>query len=130
MRRTVERLVLNLELLEVDEVEAVGELLLLAQDLLELAERVAPADVGEPHLLHLGIFLILRLLERLHQLERDGLACSGVLGALEDLALELVELAVDEGARVVPAARSIQGRPHEAQCPSRRRRRTCAQRWH
>ena len=91
----VERLVLNLELLKVDQVEAVGELLLLPQRLLQLAQHVTPVDVGEPQLLDLGVLGALLLLERLDQLERDRLARPAVLGALEDLALELHERLLD-----------------------------------
>ena len=111
----VERLVLNLELLKVDEVQAcdhaelqaghggaagwvargglqagwhgvvaaarprrtVGELLLLAQRALELAQDVAPVDVGETQLLDLLVLAVLLLLEALDELAGDGLACSG-----------------------------------------------------
>ena len=110
----VERLVLNLELLKVDEVQAcdhvelqaghsgaagwggtrgcrlgwhgvatarrrrtVGELLLLAQRALELAQHVAPVDVGEAQLLDLAVLALLLLLETLDELAGDGLACSG-----------------------------------------------------
>ena len=73
----VQRLVLNLELLEVDQMQPVGELLLLAQRALELAQDVAPVDVGETQLLDLLVLAVLLLLEALDELAGDGLACSG-----------------------------------------------------
>ena len=55
----------------------VGELLLLAQRALELAQDVAPVDVGETQLLDLLVLAVLLLLEALDELAGDGLACSG-----------------------------------------------------
>jgi len=56
----------------------VGELLLLAECALELAQHVSPVDVGEAQLLDLGVLALLLLLEALDELARDRLAWPGL----------------------------------------------------
>ena len=51
----VERLILDLELLKVNQVQPIGELLLLAERRLELPQKVTAVDIREAHTLNLGI---------------------------------------------------------------------------
>jgi hypothetical protein len=88
----IERLVLDLELLEVDEVKPVGQLLLLFEDLLLVGQAVAEGDVLQAELCDLLVLLELALLLHLDELLRDLLARAGVDGVLRHRALQLLEL--------------------------------------
>lgn len=53
----VERLILDLKLFEIDQVELVRELLLAAQVALKLSQLVPEVDILQPHLLQLRLLL-------------------------------------------------------------------------
>ena len=91
----VEGLVLDLELLEVDEVEAVSELLLLLEHLLLVREAVSQRDVLQPKLIHLLVLLKLTLLLHSDVVRGDLLASATVDSVLCDTALEVLELSLD-----------------------------------
>jgi hypothetical protein len=83
----VECLVFDLELFEVDEVEAVSELLLLLEDLLLVGEAVPQGDVLEAELVHLLVLLELTLLLHPDVVRLDLLACATVDCILGDTTL-------------------------------------------
>lgn len=91
----VEGLVFDLELLEIDQMQAVCKLLLLFQDLLLVGKAVSQGDILEAELGHLLVFLELSLLLHLDVLLRDLLAGPGVDCVLSDASLKLLELALD-----------------------------------
>jgi hypothetical protein len=91
----VECLVFDLELFEVDEVEAVGELLLLLEDLLLVGEAVPQGDVLEAELVHLLVLLELALLLHPDVVRLDLLACATVDCVLGDTTLQFLELGLN-----------------------------------
>ena len=72
----VQGLVLNLQLLEVDQMKAIGQLLLLLEYLLFVGESVPEGDVLESELVDLLVLLELGLLLPLDKISRDLLACT------------------------------------------------------
>lgn len=91
----VKSLVLNLQLLEVDNVEAVGQLFLLLEDLLLIGETVAQGDVLQTVLVDFLVVSRLRLLPLIERLLLDLLTRAGEDGILSDTSLELFELLLD-----------------------------------
>mmetsp|Transcript_119776 Transcript_119776/g.335414 ORF Transcript_119776/g.335414 Transcript_119776/m.335414 type:complete len:227 (-) Transcript_119776:528-1208(-) len=87
----VQRLILDLQLLEVDDVEILGELVLFPKSLLQLCKSVLQRDVGAAHLLDLRVLVELELLDLLNDPLLDLLAVAGVLGVARHLPLELLE---------------------------------------
>ena len=91
----VESLVLNLQLLEIDDVEAVSQLLFLLEDLLLVGETVAQGDVLQAVLVDFLVVRRLRLLPLVKRLLLDFLAGTGEDGVLSDTSLQLFELLLD-----------------------------------
>lgn len=91
----VQRLVLDLQLLEVDDVEAVSQLLLLLEDFLLVSKTVAQSDVLQAVLVDLLVVCRLRLLPLVEGLLLDLLAGSREDGILRDASLQLFELLLD-----------------------------------
>mmetsp|Transcript_30772 Transcript_30772/g.88880 ORF Transcript_30772/g.88880 Transcript_30772/m.88880 type:complete len:263 (-) Transcript_30772:276-1064(-) len=87
----VERLVLDLQLLEIDDVQVLRELVLLPQRLLQLRKPVLQRDVRATHLLHLGVLVQLELFDLLDDFVLDFLSVARVLGVPSYLPLELLE---------------------------------------
>mmetsp|Transcript_23678 Transcript_23678/g.77069 ORF Transcript_23678/g.77069 Transcript_23678/m.77069 type:complete len:226 (-) Transcript_23678:933-1610(-) len=87
----VQRLVLDLQLLEVDEVELVGKLLLPLQVPLQLSQLVSQVDVLQPDFFQLSVLLIPLFFQLVQQLERNG-PPSRASDALCDLSFRLLEL--------------------------------------
>ena len=88
----VQGLVLNLQLLEVDQVETVGELLLLLQDLLFVGELVPEGDVLKTILMHFLILQRLALFPLVPLLGRNDLSSPGEDSVGSDTSLQLLEL--------------------------------------
>mmetsp|Transcript_31518 Transcript_31518/g.78769 ORF Transcript_31518/g.78769 Transcript_31518/m.78769 type:complete len:443 (-) Transcript_31518:910-2238(-) len=126
----VERLVLDLELLEVDKVEPVCEPLLLPQRLLELVLLVAPGDVTQPHLRQLLVARTLALVEALDELGHDRPACARVLSGTHDLPLEVGERCGDLSRLILPARQlgvEVRRLPVQLALELRERRAECLQ---
>lgn len=91
----VEGLVFDLELFEVDEVEAVCELLLLLEDLLLVGEAVPQGDVLQAELVHLLVLLELALLLHPDVVRLDLLPRATVHCVLGDTAFQFLELGLN-----------------------------------
>ena len=91
----VKSLIFDLELFEIDQMQAISKLLLLLEDLLLVSEAVAQCNVLETELSDLLVLLELALLLHLDVLLRDLLACATVHSILCNTALEFFELGLD-----------------------------------
>lgn len=91
----VQGLVLNLQLLEVDQMKAIGQLLLLLEYLLFVGESVPEGDVLESELVDLLVLLELGLLLPLDKISRDLLACTWIHRVLRNTTLQLLKLCLD-----------------------------------
>ena len=91
----VQGLVLNLELLVIDQVEALGELLLLLQDLLLVLETVSEGDVLETVLMNFLIFGLISLFPLLDDFLGKLLTSAAVHSIHSDGSLQLFELLLD-----------------------------------
>ena len=91
----VERLVLNLELLVIDQVKTFSKLLLLLQYLLLVLETVPEGDVLETVLMNFLIFGLISLFPLLDNLLRKLLSSAAVHSIHSDRSLQLFELLLD-----------------------------------